>query len=275
MAQRLADRLLWGMLIALFLLGGMQLAANHIEPPNPGMANDPCPAPESRLRGMVRTGFLTLAGRPAELRDWPDLCVHQRDNAALAATGKHPHTVFIGDSVTQYWGRHDPAFFAPGIVNRGVAGQTSPQVLVRFTADALALKPRIIHVLVGLNDITGARGPSRPEDYRNNLRAMVVLARAEHVRLILGAVPPARAEGWANGTSPTARIRATNHWLQTLAEREGLIFADYWTAMAADDGTMRKELADDGVHPNAAGYAVMAKVARAALAEAARHPAPQ
>lgn len=270
MARRLADRLLWGILMALFLLGGMQLAANVIEPANPGMANDPCPLPEPRLQGMVRTGFLTLAGRPAELRDWPDLCVHQRDNAALMAAGTRPLAVFIGDSVTQYWGRHDPAFFGPGIVNRGVAGQTSPQVLVRFTADALALKPRIIHVLVGLNDITGARGPSRPDDYRNNLTAMVELARASKVRLILGAVPPARSEGWANGTSPTARIRETNQWLRALAEREGLVFADYWSAMAAPDGTMRKELADDGVHPNAAGYAVMANVARGALAEAAR-----
>lgn len=266
--QPLFGRLLWGLLVGLFLLGVLQLAANRIEPRNDGMRADPCPLPESRLRNMARIAFLTLAGRPQELRDWADLCFYQRENAALMAGGERPRAVFIGDSIAQYWSRYDPAFFTHGIVNRGVAGQTSPQVLVRLTPDALMLKPRIVHVQVGLNDITGARGPSRPEDYRNNIKAIITLAKASGAVIVLGAIPPAKNTGWGIQTKPVPRIRETNAWLRELAQREGLVFADYWTPMAAPDGTMRSDLSEDGVHPNAKGYAVMAPIARAALAQA-------
>ncbi|MBA3053824.1 MAG: GDSL family lipase [Sphingomonadales bacterium] len=267
---RLVTRLLWGLLVALFLLGAMQIVANRVAPRNDGMSADPCPPPEGRLQGMARIGFLTLAGRPQELRDWADLCLYQRDNADLLAHGERPRAVFIGDSITQYWGQRNPAFFVNGIVNRGVAGQTSPQVLIRLTPDALALKPTIVHVLVGLNDITGARGPSRPEDYHNNIRAIVTLAKASGTTIVLGAVPPARNDAWGDGIHPVPRIRGINAWLSELAKREGLVFADYWTPMAAPDGTMRGDLSEDGAHPNLAGYAVMETVARTALAEAER-----
>lgn len=267
---RLVTRLLWGLLVALFLLGAMQIIAGQVAPRNDGMSADPCPPPEGRIRGMARIAFLTLAGQPAELRDWPDLCIYQRDNADLLARGERPRAVFIGDSITQYWGRRSPGFFVHGIVNRGVAGQTSPQVLVRLTPDALALKPLMVHVLVGLNDITGARGPSRPEDYQNNIRATVTLAKANGTAVVLGAVPPAKNDAWGRRMHPVSRIREINAWLRELARSEGLVFADYWTPMAEPDGTMRRDLTEDGVHPNTAGYAAMETVALAALAEAER-----
>jgi len=269
MGRRVAGRLLWGLLVALFLLGAIQLAANRLEPANPGLSDTPCPPPEPRLRHIARVGFLTFAGRPTQLRDWADLCVYQADNAAIAARGAWPQAVFIGDSITQYWGFAEPGFFSGSRLNRGVAGQASAQVLVRFTPDALALKPRIVHLLVGVNDVTGKQGAIRPEDYRNNIRAMVVLARAQGARVVLGLIPPANGDGTDDRARTVPRIRALNAWLAGFARAQGLVLADYWTPLAAPDGSLDARFTEDGLHPNAAGFARMAAVATAALKEAA------
>jgi len=264
----LADRLLYGMLIAVILLGGFQLLANRIEPPNRGMVDAPCPPPEGPLAANARLILLTLAGRPNETRDWAELCLYQRDNAALVRSGQPVRAVFLGDSITRFWPEHDPGLFSGGIVSRGISGQASAQLLVRLDPDALALKPRTLHLLVGVNDIVGTRGWSRPQDYRGNIEAMLTLARARRVPVIVGAIPPATDEGWGNGARPAARIQELNRWLRAIAQRDGLVFADYWTALAHHDGTIRPAFTDDGLHPNAAGYAVMGRVARAALAAA-------
>ena len=273
MRGRLAERLLYGILFAMILLGGMQLLASQIEPPNRGMSEMPCPPPVGRSARVARTVFLTLAGRPDESRDWADLCFFRTENDALIRRGVQPHVVFLGDSITHYWDRFEPQFYTEGLLNRGLAGQASPQVLLRLQPDALTLKPRMIHLMVGLNDIVGIRGWSRPDDYRNNIESIVTLAKAGGVTVIIGAIPPAKNDGWATGVHPVARIREMNDWLRAIAQRDGLVFADYWAAMAAPDGTMRRELADDGVHPNAAGYAVMTPIAQAAIAEAERRRA--
>lgn len=270
MAGRIAGRLLWGLLVALFLLGALQLAANRLQPPNDGLSEAPCPPDELRWQHMARIGILTLAGRSILLHDWADLCVYQKANAAIAARGAWPQTVFIGDSITQYWGFDNPALFSGPVLNRGVAGQNSAQVLVRLMPDALALRPKILHLLVGVNDVTGKRGPSRPEDYRNNIRAMVTLAKAQGIIVILGLVPPANGDGNDDRGRTVPRIRAMNAWLAQFARENGLILADYWTPLAAPDGSLRAAFAEDGLHPNAAGFARMVPVARAALAEAGR-----
>lgn len=268
MRGRLAERLLYGLLVATILLGGMQLLASQIEPPNRGMSETPCPPPVGRAASIARTVFLTLAGRPEESRDWADLCFYRAENDALIRRNVNPHVVFLGDSITQYWSRFDPQLYSEQVLNRGLAGQASPQVLLRLQPDALALNPRVIHLMVGLNDVVGVRGWSRPDDYRNNIEAMLTLAKAAGVTVIIGAIPPVKNDGWATGAHPAARIRELNGWLRSIAQRDGLVFADYWTAMAAPDGTMQRKLADDGAHPNAAGYAVMTPIARAAIAEA-------
>ncbi len=268
MLRRLGGRLVMALPVAFLLLAALQLVANRVEPANRGMEDQPCPPPESHTLYVARTVLLTIAGRPAETRDWADLCFYRRDNAAVVKSGQRPRIVFLGDSITQYWARQDPQFFSATMLNRGIAGQTSGQVLLRLTPDALSFKPRIVHLLVGLNDVVGARGPLRPEDYRSNIRAMLTLARSAGAYVVIGAIPPARDSGWGTGARPVGRIRELNAWLRETARQEGLVFADYWTAMAAPDGSMRTELADDGVHPNAAGYAVMGPVARAALAQA-------
>lgn len=270
LGRLLAGRLLWGVPVALFLLGAMQLAANRLEPVNNGLSDNPCPPPEPRALHMARIGFLTLAGRSVLLRDWADLCVYQAENAALLARGQRPEVVFIGDSITQYWGFDTPALFGRPVLNRGVAGQNSAQVLVRFTPDAVALGPRIIHLMVGVNDVTGKRGPSRPDDYRNNIKAMVKLVKAEGAIVILGLIPPANGDGADDRATTVPKIRALNAWLAQFGRAEGLIVADYWTPLAAADGSLRPEYAEDPLHPNAAGFARMTPVAQAALAEARR-----
>lgn len=268
MVARITGRLMWGLLVALFLMGAMQLAADRLQPANDGMSDAPCPPLEPRAWHMARVGFLTLAGRPVLLYDWADLCVYQAANADLAAKGAWPKAVFIGDSITQYWGFDDPEMFRKVIVNRGVAGQNSAQVLVRMMPDALALRPRIIHLMVGVNDVIGKHGPSRPEDYRNNIRAMTSLAQAQGASVIIGLVPPTRGETPGTEVQTVNRIKAVNAWLAQFARERGLVVADYWTPLAAPDGSLRKDMSDDGLHPNAAGFAKMTPVAKDALARA-------
>jgi len=181
--------------------------------------------------------------------------------------------VFIGDSITQYWGMHRPAFFGSDRVNRGIAGQTSAQLLVRFTPDVLALHPRVVHILVGVNDALGKRGAARPEDYRNNIRAMLTLARAEGIAVVLGAIPPADGDGYAAVPGVAARVRELNAWLREEATRRGAVHADYWSVLAGPDGTMRRELSGDGLHPDPSAFALLEPVARNALAEAGRRAA--
>ena len=121
--------------------------------------------------------------------DWAWLCRYHAANLALP--GGRADIVFIGDSITEGWGHFQPALFTGGIVNRGISGQTSPQLLVRFMADVVALKPRVVHLMIGTNDIAGNTGPTTPEAWKNNVRAMVELARVHDIRVILGSIPPA------------------------------------------------------------------------------------
>ena len=270
MAGRLAGRLGWGLLVALLLLAALRLVADRVEPDNRGLGPSPCPPGEPGGLGIARLAFLTLAGRPPGLRDWADLCFYQAQNARITATGRWPRTVLIGDSIFQYWSGFDPGFFSDDRVNRGIAGQTSGQVLLRMTPDALALRPRVVHVLVGLNDVTGVNGPSRPEDYRNNIRAMVTLAKASGAVVVIGLLPPASGKREDRRARTIATIRDLNGWLARFAREEDLVLADYWSPLAAPDGSLRADLAADPSHPNAAGYAAMKAVALAAFAEAER-----
>jgi lysophospholipase L1-like esterase len=197
--------------------------------------------------------------------DWPWLCRYAGENAAIK---QRPSVVFMGDSITEGWVEQDPALFGPARLGRGISGQTTPQMLLRFWQDVIALKPQVVHILAGTNDIAGNNGPTSPEEYQNNIRAMVALARANRIAVILGAIPPAARFSWQPVVKPTARIAALNAWLKSFAAREHLVFADYHTALATPEGVMKPELSPDGVHPNAAGYKLMRPVTEAAIATA-------
>ncbi len=199
-------------------------------------------------------------------RDWANLGQYREANAALA--GVPQKAVFMGDSLSEFWSAGDPELFTGGVVCRGISGQTTPQMLLRFMADVIGLKPVAVHLLAGGNDIAGNTGPTTLADYQNNMMAMVSLALAHGLRVILGSLTPASGFSWKPGIDPRPRVAQINAWLKALTRERGLIYADYHAALAAADGGMRPEFARDGVHPTSAGYAVMRPIALDALASA-------
>jgi lysophospholipase L1-like esterase len=178
----------------------------------------------------------------------------------------------MGDSITEGWAYADPDFFAPGRVDRGISGQTSPQMLLRFRQDVIALKPRVVHIMAGTNDIAGNTGPMSLDWTENVIRRMAEHARANGIRVVIGSVLPARAFGWKKEIRPAASIAQLNQWLRDYAKRRGFVYADYYSAMAESDGGLPALYSRDGVHPNKAGYAVMRPIAEAAIKAAGTLP---
>jgi lysophospholipase L1-like esterase len=222
------------------------------------------PADFGRLASAPGFAEMEKSNRERAATDWAGLCRFRTDNARVVA-GERPRVVLMGDSITENWGMADPGFFTRGIVNRGIGGQTSAQMLVRFRADVVALRPAAVHILAGTNDIAGNGGPTSPQDFRNNIQSMVELARANGIRVILGAIPPADQFTWRPGMQPAPVISAQNDWLRQYAGRNGLGFIDYHAALVGPRQELRAELGNDGVHPNRAGYLVMRKLAEETL----------
>jgi lysophospholipase L1-like esterase len=211
-----------------------------------------------------------VAAMQAKLNDWPQLHRYAADDEALPApSAGDQRVVFYGDSITDNWGHHVGTFF-PGkpYVNRGISGQTTPQMLVRFQQDVVHLKPAAVVILAGTNDIAGNTGPSTPEMIEDNFRSMTSIAKQNHIQVILASITPAYSYPWKPGVEPVAAIRQVNQWLKAFCATENLVYLDYYTAMADDKGAMRPGLAKDGVHPTVDGYAVMAPLAEAAIARA-------
>ena len=207
------------------------------------------------------------------LADWPQLARYREDNARLAAPAAgEARIVFFGDSITDSWGRDAGEFF-PGkpYVNRGISGQTTPQMLVRFSQDVVALKPRAVVILAGTNDIAGNTGPATPKMIEDNFAAMAAVARQNGIRVVFASILPAKAYPWRPEIRPVDTIRQLNAWMKAYCVREKLTYLDYYSAMVGADGGMRVELSGDGVHPNAAGYAVMAPLAQKAIEQALAH----
>jgi lysophospholipase L1-like esterase len=232
-------------------------------------AQDPCAEPKAQA-----------ARAESRLRDWPALSRYHEANAALAPPAKgERRVVFMGDSITDSW--DDPRYggFFPGkpYVNRGISGQTTPQMLVRFRADVLALKPDAVVILAGTNDLAGNTGPTTLEAVEDNLASMAELARAAGVRVVLASLLPVSDYEKRDGVPvvqttrrPPGQIRALNEWMRSYAAAHGLTYLDYYAATADGRGFLKDELSDDGLHPNAKGYEVMAPLAERAIAEALR-----
>ncbi len=201
-------------------------------------------------------------------RDWAQLSQYRDANAALA--GSPVKAVFIGDSITEVWAAADPELFSGGVVGRGISGQTSQQMLARFMADVIALKPEVVHLLCGTNDLAGNTGPSTPQDYKHNLLAMVALAQAHGLKMIIASITPCRDFPWMSehGFDPRSRLAELNAWLRNLAHERGLTWVDYHSALKTADDGMRPEFTRDGVHPGLVGYATMRPLVESALAAA-------
>ncbi len=178
--------------------------------------------------------------------------------------------VFMGNSITDGWSNARPNFFAgKPYINRGIAGQTTPQMLVRFRTDVLNLKPAVVVILAGTNDIAENMGPSKLEWIENNILSMVQLAQANGIKVVLCSVLPAFDYPWKPGLQPAEKIVMLNKLLKADAEKFGLIWVDYFSPMADERNGLKAEYSGDGVHPNEAGYSVMEPLVEKAIMEAA------
>ena len=233
-------------------------------------ADTSCPEVARALQDVMR--------QDARLRDWPQLARYRAANLELRQAGTPVQAMFLGDSITDAW--DDPAYggFFPGkpYANRGIGGQTTPQMLIRMKPDVLAFKPRVLVLLAGTNDIAGNTGPTTDEAIQDNIAAMAELAAAHGVRVVLASILPVsnyhhqpdRGGPPQTVRRPPGRIRQLNAWLQQYAAANGHVFLDYFSAVADDHGMLREEFSEDDLHPNAKAYAVMAPLADAAIARA-------
>jgi len=200
--------------------------------------------------------------------DWPNLAKYRDSNAVRGA-----QVVFMGNSITEGWKKY--WFTGKPYVNRGIGGQTTPQMLVRFHQDVIALHPAVVVILAGTNDIAGNTGPSTLEMIEDNLAGMSEMARANGIQVVLCSVLPVFDYPWRPGLEPAPKIVALNAWIKSYAARVGAVYLDYHSAMADERQGLRADLTTDGVHPNEAGYRLMAPLAERAIAQALLQNAPR
>jgi lysophospholipase L1-like esterase len=216
------------------------------------------------------------ASNDVRLRDWANLGRYRESNRAttVPAPGE-ARVVFMGDSITDSWQQPRFGGFFPGkpYVDRGISGQTTPQMLLRFRPDVIALAPRAVVILAGTNDIAGNTGPMTDEQIEGNIASMAELARVNNIRVVLASILPVGEYHMASGRTgapqttgrPMARIKALNAWMKTYAAANGHVYLDYFSAMIDANGLLKAELSNDDLHPTAAGYAIMAPLAEAAI----------
>jgi lysophospholipase L1-like esterase len=264
--MNVASMLSFALLCSMPLAAQTAPAAAQAVSQNPP-AQTPAPAP-TRTLSPVQIQILQ-----SHLADWAQLDRYRAENAALPpppAAGEQ-RVVFYGDSITDAWG-HGADFF-PGkpYVNRGISGQTTPQMLVRFQQDVVHLKPAAVVILAGTNDVAGNTGPETPEMIEDNFVSMADIARQSGIKLVIASILPAYDYPWRPGIEPAEKIRSLNAWLKDFCRRDGDVYLDYYDSLADVQGGMKPGLSKDGVHPTAQGYAIMAPLAEKAIADALRN----
>ena len=253
-----------------------------------GIADDPCSAmpalPDAFVKFQAQVDEAKRWGKPLPklepsseisselekwrwetlMRDFGQLCRYEAENRRLPPASQQ-RVVFFGDSITENWSTEDPKFFRSDFINRGISGQTTTQMIIRYRADVIDLEPHVVHLLVGTNDIAGNTGPTTIDRIKSAIVSMVEQARCHKINVLLGSVLPASRYSWRPEILPIEHIKELNEWLKSYARQNGLLYVDYYSAM--DDGAhgMKSELTDDGVHPNARGYAVMDQLLLKAL----------
>ena len=222
------------------------------------------------LVALCSAATIVAAQQPTQ--DWPNLQRYRAANDSLKppAAGEK-RVVFMGNSITDSWAKFFPQMF-PGkpYIGRGISGQITPQMLVRFRQDVIALKPAVVVILAGTNDIAGNTGPSSLEMIEDNLMSMTELAKANGIRVVLSSVLPAFDYPWKRGLEPAQKIVALNSWIKSYAARVGAEYLDYHSSMADERQGLRADLTNDGVHPTEPGYRIMALLAEQAIAKALR-----
>jgi len=203
-------------------------------------------------------------------QDWPNLKQFQEANQKLGAPAADENrVVFMGNSITIGWLNSRPEFFEDKpYVNRGISGQTTPQMLVRFRQDVVDLQPKVVVILAGTNDIAGNTGPSTLEMIADNIKSMAEIAHAHNIAVVLSSTLPAYDYPWKPGLEPADKIIALNKMIKTYAEEKGHVYLDYFSAMADDRNGLPKKYAEDEVHPTVAGYKVMEPLVEGAIDKA-------
>jgi lysophospholipase L1-like esterase len=237
-------------------------------------APTPAPLPPALLECTdLATALRAVASNDARLRDWPQVGRYREANRAVAGS----EVVFMGDSITDAWPQPRFGAFFPGknYVGRGISGQTTPQMLIRMRPDVIALKPKVVVILGGTNDIAGNTGPMTDEQIEGNLASMAELASANGIKVVLSSITPVSSYHVANPNAPPqttlrplARVHAINDWMRQYAAAHKHEYLDYFPAMVDDKGMLKADLSGDDLHPNAAGYAIMAPLAEAAIQKA-------
>jgi len=219
---------------------------------------------------MAKFGAAQAAEAQRLTSDWANLCRYVAENAQVAASGMRPRVIFLGDSITENWKLGDPAKFGPAVLDRGIGGQTSAQILLRFYQDVVALRPRTVHIMAGVNDIMGNTGPTSDAAIVNNIRAMIDVAKANGIRVVLSAITPAQNFVARPDVDLRPRIASVNMQLRQLAKEKRIVFVDYAPVLANSAGGLADALGNDGLHPNRDGYAAMRPLADRAIARANR-----
>jgi lysophospholipase L1-like esterase len=253
--------------IATALLLGMTFGAGQLLSQTESPKND---LTKSQSNEAKLQDDLTKA--QAKLDDWAQLKRYAAENSALPAPAPgEARVVFYGDSITDGWGRQpNTGNFFPGkpYINRGISGQTTPQMLIRFEQDVVHLHPAAVAILAGTNDIAGNTGPSTPQMTEDNFTSMAAIAKQNGIKVILASITPAYSYPWKPGIQPVPTILEINAWLKAFCVKEGCTYLDYYSALVDEKGAMKPGLAKDGVHPTGAGYAIMGPLAESAIAEA-------
>jgi acyl-CoA thioesterase I len=254
---------------AVLLLFTVGASAQTVPVPAPPVA--PAPPAPTQTPAQIAAQIRTMSN---QLADWPQLRRYAAANAALPApTPGEPRIVFYGDSITDAWHAiGTTAFSGKPYINRGISGQTTPQMLVRFRQDVVNLHPQVVLILAGTNDIAGNTGPSTQEMIEDNFASMADIAKANHIRVVFSSVLPAYDYPWKTGLEPAEKIRALNAWMKSYCAANHIVYLDYYSALTDEKGGMKEGTSRDGVHPTPAGYAIMEPLAAAAIAQALAQP---
>lgn len=206
----------------------------------------------------------------ANAQDWANLNRFKEENKEIELSEyDQRRVIFMGNSITQGWGELMPEFFDnPDYINRGIGGQTTPQMLVRFRQDVIHLHPDVVVILAGTNDIAGNTGPSTLEMIEDNLYSMAELAKMHNIKVVLCSVLPVYDYPWQTGLKPASKIVELNRRIKEYADDKDIVYADFFTSMANEKNGLKDELTNDGVHPTRPGYEVMAPIIERAIAKA-------
>ncbi|MBO8452719.1 MAG: acylhydrolase [Bacteroidetes bacterium] len=203
-------------------------------------------------------GILIAAAASGQPRDWANFGRYSKQNDEIA--GHKVNAVFMGNSITDNWARLDPEFFSShGFVGRGISGQTTSEMLVRFRRDVLDLEPEAVAILAGINDIAQNNGYISLENTFGNIVSMCELAKAHRIKVIICSTLPCDRLSWRPEIKPAEQVKELNAMLKDYADRNRILFVDYWSVMANGNGGLDKEISGDGCHPNIDGYEIMEK----------------